>query len=169
MIVRDKMEYDQEWVNEISISEWKSDIVVVHGDTYRPSELPGLVAEFEGERIGLMTYCFMDTYCEIITLSSTTRRTGAGTALLNRFEVLAKSKKYTRLHVTTTNDNLDALMFYQKRGFRIINIYPNAVENSRSIKPDIPLIAPNGIAIMDEIELEKILTNPFKAESNIKV
>ncbi|MHA1936279.1 MAG: GNAT family N-acetyltransferase [Candidatus Thorarchaeota archaeon] len=166
MIVRDKMEDDQEWVNEITRSEWTSDIVVVHGDTYRPSELSGFVAEIEGKRIGLLTYFILDTHCEIITLSSITQGIGVGTTLLDRLEVLVKSKGCTRLLVTTTNDNLDALRFYQKRGFRIINIYPNAVEYSRSIKPDIPTIAPNGIAITDEIELEKLLTSPSSVKSN---
>ncbi|MHA2243107.1 MAG: GNAT family N-acetyltransferase [Candidatus Thorarchaeota archaeon] len=166
MIIRDKIKKDQKWVNEITRSEWASDIVVVHGDTYRPSELPGFVAEIEGKRIGLMTYCLLDTYCEIITLSSITRGIGVGTALLNRFEASAKSKRYTRICVTTTNDNLDALRFYQKQGFRIINVYPNAVEYSRRIKPDIPQIAPNGIPIMDEIELEKIFAPLSGGKSN---
>ena len=166
MIVREKVEDDQDWVNATIRSEWTTEIVVIHGDAYRPSELPGFVAEFEGERVGLLTYCLLDKYCEIITLSSKKRRIGVGTALLDRFEALARSKEYERLRVTTTNDNLDALTFYQKRGFRIIKVYHNAVKYSRSIKPDIPQIGPNGIPIMDEIELEKILASLSSVESN---
>jgi GNAT superfamily N-acetyltransferase len=166
MIIREKSEDDQDWVNATTKSEWTAEIVVVHGDTYRPSDLPGLVAEFEGERVGLLTYCLLDKHCEIITLSSNKRRIGVGTSLLERFEALAISKGYKRLRVTTTNDNVDALMFYQKRGFRIVEVYPNAVEYSRSIKPDIPLIAPNGIAITDEIELEKVLVSQISGDSN---
>ena len=34
------------------------------------------------------------------------------------------------------------------------NIYKNAIENSRKIKPQIPMFADNGLPIRDEIELE---------------
>lgn len=60
-----------------------------------------------------------------------------------------------RIWLITTNDNLNALGFYQKRGFRIKAVYPGAVDEARRIKPEIPLAASNGIPIRDEIELEK--------------
>jgi ribosomal protein S18 acetylase RimI-like enzyme len=41
------------------------------------------------------------------------------------------------LKLITTNDNLQALKFYQKRGFRLMEIYRNAVEEARKIKPEI--------------------------------
>jgi hypothetical protein len=57
----------------------------------------------------------------------------------------------------TTNDNLDALRFYQKRGFRIAGVRPNALDLSRRIKPEIPLVGEDGIPLRDEIELEMAL------------
>ena len=54
----------------------------------------------------------------------------------------------------TTNDNLSALQFYQKRGFDMSRLYHNAVDKSRKIKPQIPLTGANGIPIRHEIELE---------------
>jgi hypothetical protein len=54
----------------------------------------------------------------------------------------------------TTNDNLRALRFYQRRGLRLAALYPGAVEESRRLKPSIPLIGENGIPIRDELELE---------------
>jgi hypothetical protein len=59
------------------------------------------------------------------------------------------------LRVTTTNDNLDALRFYQKRGFQIVAVRPGAVDESRRVKPSIPVIGEHGIPIRDEIELER--------------
>ena len=50
--------------------------------------------------------------------------------------------------------NLNALQFYQKRGFDIVKLHINAVKQSRKIKPEIPLIGFNGIPIRHEIELE---------------
>ena len=67
---------------------------------------------------------------------------------------IAKDSGCSRVMLITTNDNLSALQFYQKRGFDIIRLYHNAVEESRKIKPQIPLIASNGIPIRHEIELE---------------
>lgn len=61
----------------------------------------------------------------------------------------------TRISLITTNDNLHALGFYQKRDYRLIEIFPNAVEKAREIKPEIPLVANNGIPIKDEILLRK--------------
>jgi ribosomal protein S18 acetylase RimI-like enzyme len=36
------------------------------------------------------------------------------------------------------NENIKAIRFYQKRGFHISNIYINAMEGARKIKPEIP-------------------------------
>ena len=59
-----------------------------------------------------------------------------------------------RLWLVTTNDNLDALRFYQRRGLRITAVAAGAVDEARKIKPGIPLLGDHGIAIRDEITLE---------------
>jgi hypothetical protein len=57
--------------------------------------------------------------------------------------------------LTTTNDNLDALRFYQRRGFRISAVRPRAVERARAtLKPEIPEVGAYGIPVRDEIDLE---------------
>jgi hypothetical protein len=50
----------------------------------------------------------------------------------------------------TTNSNINALRFWQKRGFRLVHIYLGALEESRKLKPIIPLIDDNGIPIREE-------------------
>ena len=60
-----------------------------------------------------------------------------------------------RLWVLTTNDNVDALRFYQRRGFRLSALRPGAVDEARrQLKPEIPELGEYGIPIRDEIELE---------------
>ena len=60
-----------------------------------------------------------------------------------------------RLRVVTTDDNVDALRFYQRRGFRLAELRPGAVAEARqSLKPEIPLTGAYGIELRDEIELE---------------
>jgi len=49
---------------------------------------------------------------------------------------------------------LPALLLYQKRGFQIKAVVPNALELSRKLKPQISLVGRDGIPLRDEIELE---------------
>ena len=57
----------------------------------------------------------------------------------------------------TTNDNLNALRFYQKRGFELVAVHPHAVDEARRIKLEIPMLGEDEIPIRDEIELEMLL------------
>ncbi|MGD8245715.1 MAG: hypothetical protein PVG25_02965 [Anaerolineae bacterium] len=59
-----------------------------------------------------------------------------------------------RIWLITTNDNLAALRFYQRRGFSLVAVHPGAVDQARTLKPEIPAIGHSGIPIRDEIELE---------------
>jgi ribosomal protein S18 acetylase RimI-like enzyme len=57
----------------------------------------------------------------------------------------------------TTNDNVDALRFYQRRGFRLAALRAGAVEDARArLKPEIPWTGADGIELRDELELEKV-------------
>jgi ribosomal protein S18 acetylase RimI-like enzyme len=62
------------------------------------------------------------------------------------------------LRLATTNDNLSAIRFYERRGFRLTAVRPGAVMATRERKPSIPLIGENGIEIRDEIDLELALS-----------
>ena len=57
----------------------------------------------------------------------------------------------------TTNDNLKAIGFYQKRGFDMTRLHYKSVEKSRKIKPEIPLIGDYGIPLRHELEFEYVL------------
>jgi GNAT superfamily N-acetyltransferase len=77
------------------------------------------------------------------------------TALIEALISKLRAEGVSALRVTTTNDNLDALRFYQRRGFQIVAVRPGAVDESRRVKPSIPVIGEHGIPIRDEIELER--------------
>jgi RimJ/RimL family protein N-acetyltransferase len=113
--------------------------------------------------VGLVTYRIEGSQCEVVTLNSEEEGTGIGTALLEAVCREAAAAGCTRVWLITTNDNLPALRFYQKRGMRLFALHPNAVEASRKLKPEIPLAGWEGIPIRDEIELE--LRLPFNALS----
>jgi len=157
LLVRSIEASDRNWVEFFVKSHW-GEIVVAKGRVLRPVELDGFVG-FNGKNpVGLLTYRIEGPDCEIVTIDSITQGEGVGTALINAIRERAKVKGCRRLWLTTTNDNLNALGFYQKRGFRLIAIYPDALEASRKLKPQISIKAANGIPIRDELELELDLT-----------
>jgi hypothetical protein len=56
---------------------------------------------------------------------------------------------------------VDALRFYQRRGFRLVALHPGAVDDSRRrLKPEIPELGEYGIPIRDELVLERELAFP---------
>jgi GNAT superfamily N-acetyltransferase len=119
---------------------------------------PALVAERGGTLAGVLTYVVDGRACEVLTLHAAERHGGVGTALLRAAEELAHHAGCTRLWLITTNDNVDALRFYQRRGFRLAALHPGAVDESRRrLKPDIPRVGDHGIDLRDELELDKVL------------
>jgi ribosomal protein S18 acetylase RimI-like enzyme len=83
------------------------------------------------------------------------RRAGVGTLLLEAAVGEARRHGCREIRLTTTNDNLDALRFYQRRGMRLAALRPGAIDRSRLDKPDIPRIGDYGIPLRDEIELSR--------------
>ncbi|MGN7177205.1 GNAT family N-acetyltransferase [Cytobacillus sp. SAFR-174] len=137
---------------------WGSPEMVISSGVYDCSALDGFaVLNEEYKIIGLITYIIKNTECEIISLDSTEEGKGIGTSLVEEVENLAKKKNCRIVKLITTNDNLLALKFYQKRGFILSQIILNAVEEARKVKPEIPLIGNEGIPIRDEIVLMKVL------------
>lgn len=136
---------------------WGDESVVAHGVIYRPEALDGFVAFDGDEWIGEITYHFSGSDCEIVSLDSLRQGQGIGTLLIEKVIEVARTKNCRRVFVITTNDNLHALGFYQKRGFELVAIHRGAVNESRKIKPSIPSIGNDGIPLRDEIELEMSL------------
>lgn len=134
-----------------------SRMVVSSGD-YDLNILPGLAAIEGDEIIGILTFLVFEAHVEIISLHCSEQNKGVGTRLINMLDDVVKQHQKHKLKVITTNDNLDALRFYQKRGFRIVNVLPNAVETARAKKPDIPKLSESGIPIKDELVLLKSYT-----------
>ena len=146
-------EYREE-VNRILIDEWESTDIIIRGKVIDGTKLDGFIAMKEDKIIGLITYMIDNKECEICSLNSFIENKGIGTKLINKVKMLAKANNCGKLKLITTNNNIRALEFYQKKGFEISNIYINSMEISRKLKPSIPLLDVNGVQIKDEIELQ---------------
>ena len=145
---------DHDWVARRTAENWGAEIVVAHGTVFRPADLPGFYAEAAGEKLGLLTYHIDGESCEIVSIEAWQEGLGIGTVLIEAARHAAIQAGCHRLWLITTNDNTNALRFYQKRGFSIAAIHINALEYSRKLKPEIPELGNDGIPIRDEIELE---------------
>ena len=155
--VRLLVQKDRDWVIDVLLENWASTTIVTRGISHEAENLPGLVAEIDGKRFGLLTYNIGNEDLEIVTMNAIEENKGVGTALLDEIENLARQKKCKRLWLITTNDNVDALRFYQKRDYEIRAVHRHSIEESRKIKPQLPLVGNYGIPIRDEIEIVKLL------------
>ncbi len=157
LVLRQKNDSDQIWIEEILKRFWASTNIVSRGRVHDASLLPSLIAEFDAVRVGLLTYNIENDECEIVSLNSLTERKGIGTALLKKLEKITRQLDCKRIWLITANDNSHAIDFYKKREFELIKIHQDAVTDSRKLKPEIPLFSEEGIPIQDEYEFEKIL------------
>ncbi len=160
---------DREWVAHFLDERWGTTQIVSRGKAVYGHLLPGFMAErtanasddeesdaeADVENIGLVTVHIGEKECEITTLNSLTECVGVGSALVEAVEDWAREAGIERLWLVTTNDNLAALKFWQKRGYELVTVHRNAIVDARRIKPQIPITGLNGITIRDEIELEK--------------
>jgi GNAT superfamily N-acetyltransferase len=154
--IRERAEEDLPAV-EAFLAERHSAVVARLGEVENPLDHPALIAEDDDGRLrGVLTYIASGDGCEILTLHASERRAGTGTALIEEVERRAAERGCRRLWLLTTNDNVDALRFYQRRGFRLAELNPGAVDDSRrTLKPEIPETGEYGIPIRDEVVLEK--------------
>ncbi len=149
--VREKRPADQSWIEELLVERWGATMVVSNCMMFDAAALPALVA---GERDGLATYVLEpDGVAELVSLDARTPGRGVGTALLEGLAALLRARGVAVLRLTTSNDNVDALRFYQRRGFRLTHVRPGGLDEARKLKPSIPLIGRYGIPLRDELEL----------------
>jgi GNAT superfamily N-acetyltransferase len=137
------------------LARHNADQVARRGELVDATTRPALgILDRAGRLTGALTYDVVGDQCEILTLHVDGQWAGTGTALVAAVGPRAADAGCRRLWVVTTNDNVDALRFYQRRGFRISAVRPGAVDEARrTLKPRIPPTGFYGIPLSDEIEL----------------
>lgn len=142
------------------VQHWGGDVMVSRGRVISPEQLEGFVVETADEWRALLTFIVTDRELEVTSLDSLHEGQGFGSELLEQVLATARARDCHRVCLITTNDNLHALGFYQRRGFVLVQIHRNALQDARKLKPSIPLIGMNNIPLRDEIELEFTLKQP---------
>ena len=140
------------------LDHWGANIIVSRGRVHHAKTLEGFLLENEGEIEALIT-CHVDKEeLEIVTLDSLRENRGAGTVLMECAVEKARALNCRRVWLITTNDNTRAIRFYQRRGFDLVAVHRNAMEEARRLKPQIPLTGFDGLPIRHEVEFELVLT-----------
>src|SRR6266702_4062751 len=126
---------------------------------YQESDRGWAEAFLNGRPVGVVTYRRESDECELAFIAALERHEGVGTALLEALlEAVAECE---RVWLVTTNDNLEALRFYQRRGFVLSALRPGAVADSRQrLKPQIASAGDFGIPLRDELELRLLRNRP---------
>jgi ribosomal protein S18 acetylase RimI-like enzyme len=147
---------DRSWAGDLLDRDFGGAVQARRGEVLNALDMPGLVAEDGGRAVGLLFYRLGGEDCELFAILATARGEGVGTALVEALVVRAAGRR--RIWVVTTNDNLRALRFYQRRGFSLCALRPGAVDDARRrLKPGIALSGVDGIPLRDELELERLL------------
>jgi hypothetical protein len=144
-------------VRRVVSEAFASPRIVSRGILHAADDLPGLLAEVAGEPVGLLAYHMDACECEVVVLLSLQERRGVATTLLAEAERAARGAGCRRLWLVTTNDNLPAIAFYRRMGWRQVVIRRGAVAEVRRLKPEIPRFGTNGLPKEDEIEFELML------------
>ncbi|WP_342360830.1 GNAT family N-acetyltransferase [Terrarubrum flagellatum] len=137
---------------------WFASFMIAGGQRFDPADVELLVVDDAGgHRVGVATFTRAGDALLLITLDAEEKRRGIGFSLIWTLRKIARERSLKVIKVSTSNDNLDALGFYQRLGFRIRSVRRDAMDEVRQLKPGIPRVADNGIPISDEIELDILL------------
>jgi ribosomal protein S18 acetylase RimI-like enzyme len=144
-------------INAFIAAHWLTTEMVIRGTIVDMTRVDGLAVFENADITALLTYIVTDDTLEITSLDSLVESKGVATALIGEAFRIARKENCKRVVVVTTNDNINAIRFYQKRGFDMVALRRNALEEARKLKPEIPLLGENNIPLRHELEFEYVL------------
>ena len=155
VLVREATETDRAAARELFARDFGRTKIVAFGEVMDIDQMPALVAVMHADPSGALAYRIHGDALHIVALATDPmwQRSGVGGHLVAEAELYARRLKLARLVVATTNDNLPALYFYQRRGYRLTDLVPNSI--TTHTRQEVPGFA--GIPVRDEVRLEKRL------------
>jgi len=153
VLVREATDADRPAARDLFERDFGRASIVAFGEAIDVDEMPVLVAVMSTEPSGALAYRLLPDALHIVALATDPmwQRSGVGGHLVAEAELLARRLGLSRVVVTTTNDNLPALYFYQRRGYQLTTLVPNSV-TARGSEQHTGFA---GIPVRDEIRLEK--------------
>jgi ribosomal protein S18 acetylase RimI-like enzyme len=155
VLVREATDADRAAARELFQQDFGRTEIVAFGEVMDLDQMPALVAVMTEQPAGALAYRLLGAALHIVALATDPmwQRSGVGGHLLAEAELLARRLGLQRIVVSTTNDNLPALYFYQRRGYRLRDLVPDSI--IAHTRQQVPGFA--GIPVRDEVRLEKTL------------
>jgi len=153
VLVREATDADRGAVRELFQRGFGRTPIVAFGEVMDIDQMPALVAVMTRDPAGALAYRLLGNALHIVALVTDPmwQRSGVGAYLLAEAELIARRLNLPRIVAATTNDNLPALYFYQRRGYRLLELVPDNIVAQTG--RDVAGFA--GIPVRDEIRLEK--------------
>ena len=156
VIVRPSDEKDRAAVVDLFERDFGYTSIVSFGEEVRVEQEPALIAWMKGELAGALVYRLLPDALVILALATDPmwQRSGVGGHLVAEAEAVARGRGLKKVRVSTTNDNLPALYFYQRRHYHLIGVVPGGMighvreSDSKGF---------GGIPLRDELRLERTL------------
>lgn len=145
---------DRDRLNELLQLRWPDSNMIICGQFVGPDDVEGLGAYTDERLHGIVTWVTHGKVMHIVAVNAFTEVRGVGMALVDAMMAHGREQGMALLRASISNDNMIALRFYQKRGFRMLALHRGIFDAMRHIKPSIPLTGLDGIPMRDEIELE---------------
>src|SRR5262245_41863917 len=157
VLVRESTDADRVAVRELFTRDFGRTKIVAFGEVMDLDEMPALVAVTTIDPAGALAYRLFGDALHIVALATDPmwQRSGVGSHLLAEAELLARRLKLGRIVISTTNDNLPALYFYQRRGYRLTEVVGNSIVQHTGQQ----VAGFAGIPVRDEVRLEKKVVN----------
>jgi len=134
---------------------WGEEEQLTFDRRFAVAELPAYVAKVQAGTVGFISFSPASDALIIVALGVLPRYQccGIGSRLIEKVEAEARRLEKGNVLVSTSNDDLPALGFYQSRGFQIYEVKPNVIaEKHGTVLPGI-----GGLPVRDELRLQKAL------------
>lgn len=156
VFVRPAEPRDRQRITDLLLADFGHLTIVAFGEEMHADREEALVAEMRDDIAGVLAWRRLGDALHIVALATDPmwQRTGVGGHLVAEVELLARRLGLSRLLTATSNDNLPSLYFYQRHGFRLIGIAPDAFAVHSKV-PNAPGFA--GLPVLDEVRMEKLL------------
>lgn len=159
MEVRTASPDDWDWIVENAEPIGGTQVVSL-GRLHKLRDHEAIIATYKDQRLGYVVYRSELPSIEVLAILAMEQWSGVGKTLMGEVEKRAKHLDVDSIFLTTTNDNLSAIRFYQRGGFYIREVHPGEFKNILKIKgydPEVSVVGQDGIVIRDEFVLEKLV------------
>jgi len=146
---------DKEAVHQLLLRRWNEDLFIIGGRAYesRDFDTHGAFAP-DGTLLAIAIWSMRGRMALLGAVDSLVPGSGAAARLIRFVASEARRLGASSLRAVTTNDNLRALGYYQKQGFRLTALFVGSVDAFRGRHPRFRPIGFDGIPVRDTLELE---------------